>query len=307
MKSSTQKKQQTYILLNRKKCLHSCDEKKRQENNVQENNVQENNVQENNVVIYNPPCYDNIGGINNNSNAPGRFANHFIRNLACSIIASKSNIKFTYGEYQNYIEALGVKLFHIEQNSCKRLLENVELNDTNFFQYIHTPIEKNFSLKNSYCQTRDFSLYLYDYFRENTRKENIIQSNIFKNRYKNNNDVFIHVRLGDVTEKQMRIYDKEYFDNILSKLNFNKGFISSDSMDHNMCKYLIEKYNLIPFFNNEVKTIMFASTCKHLILTGGTFGWTMGILAFDSDVYYKKYESVWYPHEIFDIPSWKGQ
>jgi hypothetical protein len=33
----------------------------------------------------------------------------------------------------------------------------------------------------------------------------------------------------------------------------------------------IKKYNLIPYNNNEIDTIMFGSTCKNVILTSGTF------------------------------------
>lgn len=39
----------------------------------------------------------NDGGFyNDNSQGVGRFANHFIRDLACSLISSKNNTKFYY-------------------------------------------------------------------------------------------------------------------------------------------------------------------------------------------------------------------
>lgn len=246
-----------------------------------------------------------IPGINNNSKAPGRFANHFIRDLACSFIASNSNIDFTYGPYQEKIERLGLILFKPQQTCV--FTENILLDDSTFFQYIQKPVEKNFSLEQSFCQTKEFSNFMYNYLRTPSIKNTIITSNNFQERYNFNNDVFIHVRLGDVTGIQKENHDFEYYDKILSTLHFDTGYISSDSLHDELCVKLIEKYNLLTFQSDEVFTIMFASTCKHLILSGGTFSWLMGILAFYSDVYYKTCKIPWFPQEFFEIPDWRKQ
>jgi len=39
---------------------------------------------------------------------------------------------------------------------------------------------------------------IYNYLHFNIIKSNIIQKNKFKERYNNNNDLFIHIRLGDI-------------------------------------------------------------------------------------------------------------
>jgi hypothetical protein len=55
---------------------------------------------------------------------------------------------------------------------------------------------------------------------------------------------------------------------------------------------------------DEVKTIMFASTCKNIILSGGTFSWLMGFLAFYSEkIYYPKIKNTWYD-DIFVFNDW---
>jgi len=239
---------------------------------------------------------------NDNSQAAGRFANHFFRDLACSFIAGKNNTKFLYGPYKHKILRLGINLFEGEKNYN----DVITLNDQTFFQYINEDkkLEKNFSLYSSYCQTDKFANYLYNFLNENENKKRIIEHNVYKERYNNNNDVFIHIRLGDVSHFQENNHNFEYFDNILQNLKFDKGYISSDSINHDICQKLINKYNLNIFNEEEVQTIMFGSTCKHIILSAGTFSWMIGIFGFFSQVYYKPIKHRWYSDEIFNIPTW---
>ena len=63
----------------------------------------------------------------------------------------------------------------------------------------------------------------YNYF---ILKDLIIEKNPFKERYQNNNDVFMHVRLGDVPYYNPGL---NYYLKALSTLNFNKLYISSVS------------------------------------------------------------------------------
>jgi hypothetical protein len=74
-------------------------------------------------------------------------------------------------------------------------------------------------------------------------------------------------------------------------------------MNHEVIQYLIRKYNLIPFQKNDIETIMFANTCKKLILSGGTYSWLLGFFAFySSEIYYPKYEKPWFGN-IFEADS----
>ena len=252
-----------------------------------------------NKIINDPRSY------NDNSQAPGRFANHFIRDLASSFIAKNNNIKFFYGQYKDKIQKLGINLFE----GGERYNQNIILDDNTFFKYINSgeKLEKNFSLFSSYCQSKEFANYVFNYLNEKENKDNIIKNNIYNERYNNNNDVFIHIRLGDVLRIQEGNHTFEYFDNILKNLEFDKGYISSDSINHNICQRLIQKYSLEIFNKGEVETIMFGSTCKNVILSAGTFSWMIGVFSFYSNVYYKLCKNKWslgYSNEIFDIPSW---
>ena len=237
--------------------------------------------------------------INSTIGSAGRFANHFFRNIAMHFISQNNNIKFNYS-YSEEFDKLGVELF---KNGTITYNENMVLNDDNFYNLISENIKINKNIEVShhmYNQTKDFARYIKKYINENEQKNKIIKHNIFNSRYDNNNDVFIHVRLGDVLQFNPGFI---YYDKVLSNLKFNKGYISSDSIHHSICKELINKYNLTIFNGNEVNTIMFASTCKNIVLSHGTFSWLIGLFGFYSNIYYPKITHIWHG-DIFVFPEW---
>ena len=71
-----------------------------------------------------------------------------------------------------------------------------------------------------------------------------------------------------------------YYDSVLSELVFDKAYISSDSINDNICKKLIEKYKMEIINKDSIETIQFATTCKTIILSSGTYSWMIGILSF---------------------------
>jgi hypothetical protein len=237
----------------------------------------------------------------NNSNIHnGRFGNLFFVNMVIHFIALKINLKCSY-KYFNKFKELGVYL-HIGENEYNT---DLLINENNFLDIIKTTtIEKqNIIINNeNWFQTKDFVEYLYDYFHIPYNKNKIINQNLFKKRYKNNNDVFVHIRLGDVKNKITNI--EKYYDNVLSKIEFINGYISSDDIENSICKKIIKKYNLIEINKSEVETIMFASTCNNIVLSGGTFSWMIGFFAFFSNaIYYPHIENRWYG-DIFNFPNW---
>jgi hypothetical protein len=73
--------------------------------------------------------------------------------------------------------------------------------------------------------------------------------------YNNNNDLFIHLRLGDVQSNTLKV--TKYYDNLLSKLDFENGYISSDSIQNETCKYFIKKYapkNIMTYCDRNTST-----------------------------------------------------
>ena len=239
--------------------------------------------------------------VNSTRNSPGRFANHFFRNLLCNLLSINNNIKFNYSYFNEFSE-LGIDLY---QDGIETYTENIDLNETNFFHLVENKIKFNKNIKcedlqQIYAQNEEFSIYIKKYIYQEEQKNHIIQKNCFNNRYNNNNDLFLHVRMGDAVEYNPGFI---YYDAILSNLQFNNGYISSDLIDHPMCTALKNKYKLNIYHDSEVKTIMFGSTCKNIVLSNGTFSWLIGLMGFYSKVYYPKIKKVWHGN-IFVFPEW---
>jgi len=250
----------------------------------------------------------------------GRFGNQFIRNMACHFIAKKNNLFFTYENPKN-MELLGISLF---KNGNNYYSQNIVIDDNNFFEYINpeTPIlKKNIKFNKRttfshnreifYAQTNQFAKYLFSYFQQSNIKQNIIANNIFKENFGKNNNLFIHVRLGDVPHYNSGF---DYYDNILSNnynnqtFNYSKGYISSDSIEHEICQKLIQKYDLEIINKNEIETIMFSSTCKTILLSTGTFSWIIGLFGsfFNSKIFYPIPEIPWHGDIFSPMEDWNG-
>jgi hypothetical protein len=236
---------------------------------------------------------------NDMTGSEGRFCNHILRALGASFIAKKQNLKFNYGEYYNKMKQLGINLY-IDGTATYNIEQKIPNNIIPYISY-DIPLFRNINVNNSYFQTKEFSNYLYNHYKNPINQYHIIEANKFKSRYNTNNDLFVHIRLGDVTHVNQGF---TYYDKAISQLNFEKGYIASDSIDHETCKMLIDKYRLIPIDYDEVETIMFGSTCRNIILTGGSFSYIIGLFGFTSKVYYLKGMDNWYPSELFFIDNW---
>ena len=216
--------------------------------------------------------------INNTEIHNGRFGNLFFVNMVMHFISKKYNLKTKYKYYDKFLN-LGIELF-IGDHTYKK---NTYLTEINYFDLINK--KNNFTniivINKSWFQNYEFCLFLEIYFNEKENKNKIIQKNKFSDRYKKNNDLFIHVRLDDVEDMDSH-NSFEYYDNIIKKHRYDVGYISSDNLNSQICINLIKKYSLKIINFNEEETIMFGSTCNHIILSGGTFSWLIGFLAFYS-------------------------
>jgi len=240
--------------------------------------------------------------INNSRIHHARFGNLFFINLVVHFICLKNKLKFDYKYYEKF-KSLGIDLYIGNQT----FTENLILSDENFFiKMTGEKINKNIVVtNNSWFQTKDYCIFLKEYFSIEKIRGKVIQKNVYKTRYNKNNDVFIHVRLGDVQDKWNNTF--EYYNGILEKMSFNNGYISSDTINSEICQKLINKYHLNIVNEDEVKTVMFASTCNNIVLSGGTFSWLIGFLAFYSNYIYYPIDKKdkWYG-DIFIFEEWIG-
>lgn len=229
----------------------------------------------------------------------GRLGNHIFRNLAVSMFAEKFDLYVDYYNY-NLIKMLGIELFV----GNKKHSETIDLTDENYFElYENENLEYNLNPDMYYYQTKDISIFLHKYLHKDEIMWNIINVNPYKNRYNTNNDLYMHIRLGDVANLNPGI---NYYMKTIQSIQFNHLYISTDSIRHPIIRYIRQKYPKAIIVNvNEVKTIQFASTCKHIILSHGTFSAIIGYLAFFSTIHYPEYieDKIWYG-DIFSIDGW---
>jgi hypothetical protein len=233
----------------------------------------------------------------------GRFCNHFIRNICVSMIAKKFDLEATYS-YDSEMKSLGIELY----SGSKKYKHSTPLTDVNFLHYLNDEksVQENFLIKtHTYFQTRAISNVLHWYLQNLEIQNHIIRANKFSQRYQNNSDIFIHVRLGDVA---MFNPGFGYYDKVVQMLAHKKPpyvYISSDSIDSPICKMIISKYSAKVIDYDYIDTLKFASTCKYIILSHGSFSATIGNLAFYSDVYYPKYDhrKIWYG-DMFTGNGW---
>lgn len=229
----------------------------------------------------------------------GRFGNQFIRNLAVSLIAEKYNLNVDY--YNKHLfNKLGINLF-----SGINTYNNIQsLTDNNYFT-IYNCDNLNYDLNpnDAYFQTKEFTNFLYNYLHKDIIKSNIIEKNPVNERYNKNNDLFIHIRLGDASIWNPGI---TYYINAIKNIKFDNLYISTDDTIHNIITLLLQLYpNAKLIMHDEIYTIQFATTCKHIILSHGSFSATIGYLSFFSNIYYPEYElnKIWYG-DMFSIDNW---
>ena len=229
----------------------------------------------------------------------GRLGNQIIRNLAVSLLSKKHNLKVEYYN-KDLINKLGIELFS-GTNSYNSIQY---LTDDNYFTILNLD-ELNYNLNPnvSFFQTKEISNFLYNYLHKDEIKSNIIINNPFQERYTKNNDLFIHIRLNDAACWNPGI---KYYINAIKNIIFDNLYISTDDKNDNIIKEMLELYPSSQLINfDEITTFQFASTCKHIILSHGTFSAVIGYLSFFSNIYYPEYElnKIWYG-DIFSIDKW---
>jgi len=237
----------------------------------------------------------------------GRFANIVFMCIPCSIFAKKFDLKATYATSDDYyislINQLGLHLF----TGSKSYRETIEINGSNFMSLFNKHEFKFRFIKNAKCFFQDnndiFNL-VQEHFIE--KQDDIIKANPYKERYNNNNDIHVHIRLGDMSKRPLPI---GYFINTINNINnYDNLYISSDSSSKApLIKNLLSKFPnaiLRGFDSSPIPTLQFASTCKYNILSSGSYSALIGYLSFFSKVYYIDFDTIpayemWFGHTIY--------
>lgn len=230
----------------------------------------------------------------------GRLGNQIFRNLAVSLIAEKHDLQVKYCSSE-LIRKLGIELY----TGSKVHPTTQALSDENHSSIYNCDEQITFNLdpNHSYFQSKHISNIIHDYLHREKVKRKIIDANPFKERYNKNNDVVVHIRLGDVANFSPGL---NYYINTIQQIRFDNLFITTDDKNHEMIRSLFATFpNAKLIEDNEIRTFQFASTCKHVILSHGSFSAIIGYLAYDSTVYYPSYnvDTIWFG-DMFSIPNW---
>lgn len=233
------------------------------------------------------------------TNHNGRLGNQIIRNLAVSLIAEKHDLHVNYYN-EPLIRKLGIKLF----SGSKLFSNTIPLTDDNYFSiYNCGNLNDNLNPNDNFFQTLPITNLLHTYLHSDQIKANIIESNPFRARYNANNDLYIHIRLTDVKKHSPGI---NYYMNAIKNIHFDNMYISTDEPSHNIIKEIMNTYPSTKIIEcDEITTFQYASTCKNIILSHGSFSALIGYLSFFSTVNYPEYDlnHIWYG-DIFSINGW---
>lgn len=241
------------------------------------------------------------------SDLGGRFGNHYFRHMLLHLFASKFNLEASYActTYSHIFEELGLRFFSGE----RKFEHTVTVPEGDETLLNSDDISFNVALQH-YYQTPTLSYLMWKEIRENL-SDAIETANPYRERYNNNNDLFMHIRLDDI--KTYGPFIDYYMDALEAVPSFDKVYVSSDTIDHDICKAIFEKYGerAEAFINTEARTLQFASTCKHLILSAGSFSALLGHLAlYTETVLYPnrntRIKTMWYGDMHSKIESWKA-
>ena len=205
----------------------------------------------------------------------------------------------TYSSHE-LISQLGIDLF------CGTMHHPtpMEIKDENYMLVYEQPIiTRHFGDIYAFFQTKEIIALIYKHLHSDSVKNNIIEKNPFRLRYQINNNACVHIRLGDIAHFNPGL---TYYQKALSPLTFDKLYITTDQKDHEIIQQIQTAYpNSTILEYDEIRTFQFASTCKHIILSHGSFSAVIGYLSYFSDIYYPEYEAdkMWYG-DMFSIPSW---
>ena len=196
----------------------------------------------------------------------GRLGNQFFINVAASLLAEKHDL------YIDYEHGEDVRPLFPLYVGTRRYPSTITVTDDNYLElYNKETLHDNLSF-HDYFQSTKVTMLTHHY----------IQCKV-KRQHKQNNDCFLHVRLGDVAQWNP---GADHYLGILATLNVDRVYLSTDSPDHPIAQQLLRHARL--YEGPPIDTILFAASCRYVILSHGTFSGMIGYLASDSTVYFVK-------------------
>lgn len=231
--------------------------------------------------------------------ADRRLGTHIIRNLAISLLAAKHDLCVGYASKEP-TDQLGIELFIGRTVHA----DTSELHDGNYLSfYNRAGLRCNLSANHSSFQTKEVAGLIYRHLRTSAVQASVVRHNPHKGRYHANNDLFVHVKLTDVCRYNPV---SRYYQRTIETIAYDQLYVCIDDASHPMVGGLADAYPHARWVEcGLVETIQLASTCRHVVLSHGSFSAFIGYLAFFSTVYFPDYghDTMWHG-DMFSITGW---
>lgn len=245
----------------------------------------------------------------------GRISNNFMQYLVGFYLSKKYNLKLMSN---NPIVHDTIKMNNLEDGVIGN--NHISVNDGNWLDIVFG--DKNY--ENPHFNLNGFfnsKLFFEGLESEIKDKMTIVYDDLI-----DKNDVMVNYRIGELAGSR-RVLPVEYYSEALDSMNFNKGYITSDSLNHKFCQLLIDKYNLTPVNLNPTDTIAFAKNFNKLVLSEGGYSFTIGFLSnaneiicsgrhsngreliWHGDIYFDKWKKLnwdYHPDSIYSLTELKG-
>lgn len=232
----------------------------------------------------------------NNIHSGSRFGNRLLQNVGLSLLAKKFNYtvlnfqdKGTDKDFLQLNECCEFGLIPFSGTQIKNNL--VYYSDDNILDLLNGPNKINHGiLYTEFFQNLDFL---------------ISYKNEIKNMFQlppitENNNLFIHVRLGDATKFNPGI---DYYRNCIQSITFDKGYITTDEPSHDFITKLVQEFNLQLINDTPIKTIHLGRICNNIILSNGTFSWWIAFLSNAKNIFYPDNTNSSFHPNIY-LPEW---
>lgn len=228
----------------------------------------------------------------------GRLGNRMIQLAAAHVLSKKTGISLSTHPVWNYnnthrykttcspdksVSISFIDTFKIKLLSGKSYTNSFNLDDSNYYEHLDYPLLNTGYLLNGYFQD---SRLLCNYRNDITKLYQFHEPPKIKI---NQKDCFIHARIGDLlnnSNRDMAYFNPVYLDKELqaTRNNFNKVYISSDTIDYPPLVKLINQYGLSVYQTEPLDTILFAKNFNNLILSAGSFSYWMAYLSKASNI-----------------------
>ena len=207
----------------------------------------------------------------------GRLGNNIFQNVAAAMFSKKFDLKV-----KDYLQFESMEILGFKFPSGTKSFDNEEIlvNDNNYVSL--------FEKKEIDCGLKFngiFSNHIPEFIKNH--KEEIL-SNFDLTYGEPNNDLLVHVRLGDLTRCNPGL---EYYCKVIESLTYDKGYITTDEPDNELILALIKKYNLNLCKLRPANTIAYGKNFNNLILSKSTFSWWMAFLSKAENIIYPSYEN----------------